>query len=183
QDTGRQDPPARPDRAPARRERARHRLRWTLGLAAAAAVALAAAIAVPLSWGAPASAAAVARRAAAASRTRVGLPPFELHEAPPTVPAGFQPEPPPPRVSEHIEYADRSHWRDESVITEPFRRGTQTITQIRNGSRIATVTGGRVTRSRAVGWGEVPFVAVRGAALRKLAAAGSSDRCAPSVSL
>jgi hypothetical protein len=116
-------------------------------------------------------------------RDGAGLPPFELTEVTTTAPTGFQPEPPPPRVAEHIEYADRSHWRDESVITEPFHDGTQMNTQIRNGPWIATVAGGRVTRTRAVSRSEVPFAAVQGTALRKLAAAGSSGRCAPSVSL
>lgn len=182
-DTARQERPAGPDRVPPPRGRSRHRMRWTLGLAAAAAVALTAVVAVLLSVGAPASAAAVARRAAAAALTGAALPPFELTEVTTTAPAGFQPEPPPPRVAEHIKYADRSHWRDESVITEPFREGTRTITQIRNGPWIATVAGGRVTRTRAGSRSEVPFAAVQGTALRKLAAAGSSGRCAPGVSL
>ena len=182
-DTTRPDGPARPDWNPPPRGRARHRLRWTIGLAAAAAVALAAAVAVPLSVNAPASAAAIARHAAATARTGAGLPPFELTEVTTTAPAGFQPEPPPPRVTQHIEYTGPSRWRDESIITEPSREGTQTITQIRNGPLIASVAAGRVTITRAAGRGEVPLAAWQGAALRKLAAAGSAGRCAPSVSL
>jgi hypothetical protein len=182
-DTARQDSLARPDRAPPPRGRARHRLRWTIGLAAAAAVALAAVVAVPLSVNAPARAAAVARHAASAARIGAGLPPFELTEVTTTAPGGFQPEPPPPRVTQHIEYAGPSRWRDESIITEPSREGTQTITQIRNGPLIASVATGRVTITRADGRGEIPLAAWQGAALRKLAAAGSAGRCAPGVSL
>jgi hypothetical protein len=184
-DTAHRERPTRPSWAPPVRSQARHPLRWTLGLAAAVALA-AAAVAVPLSVGAPANAVAVARRAASAARTGAGLPPFELTEVTTTAPAGFQPEPPPPLVTEHIEYAGPSHWRDESVITEPFHEGTQTITRIRNGPLIASLAAGRVSVTRAAGRGEVPFstsVAWQRTALRKLQAAGSAGGCAPSVSL
>jgi hypothetical protein len=182
-DTARRERPTRPSWAPPPRGRARHPLRWTLGLAAAAVVALALAVTVTLSVGTPASAVAVARHAASAARTGAGLPPFELTVVTATTPAGFQPEPPPPLVTEHIQYADRTHWRAESVITEPFHEGTRAITQIRNGPLIAVVADGQVTITRAASAGEVPFVALQGAALRKLVAAGSAGGCAPSVSL
>jgi hypothetical protein len=177
--------PARAPRARSRTGRARHPSRWTLGLAAAAAVILVAAVAVALSASAPASAAAVARRAALAARTGTGLPPFELTATTITTPGGFQPEPPPPRVTERIDYAGPSHWRDQSVVTEPFNEGTHAITRIRNGHLIASVAGGQVSVTRATRHEQLPFtvMAWQQAALRKLLAAGSSGRCAPSASL
>jgi hypothetical protein len=144
-----------------------------------AVLAVAAAIVIPLSLGRPQSAMAVARQAASIAISGTGLPPFALTVVTTTAPAGFQPEPPPPRVIEHIDYAGPSHWRTESVITEPFREGTQTVTQIRGGSRIATVAAGRVTVARATGHGGPPFsVAWPGVALRELLAAGSAGTCA-----
>jgi len=177
--------PARAHRAPSGTRGPRHRGRWTLGLAAAAAVALTAVVAVALSASAPASAAAVARRAALVARTGTGLPPFELTAVTITARAGFQPEPPPPRVTERIDYAGPSLWRDQPVVTEPFGEGTHAITRIRNGHLIATVAGGRVSVTHSGGHEELPFtvMAWQQAALRKLLAAGSSGRCAPSVSL
>ncbi|HEV2371129.1 MAG TPA: hypothetical protein VGS19_03075 [Streptosporangiaceae bacterium] len=151
--------------------------------AAVVALAVAAAVAVPLTVGAPASAEAAARRAAAVSRTGAGLPPLELTEVTSTKPVGFQPEPPPPRITEHIDYESPTHWRTESTVTEPFGEGTQTITQIRNGPRIATVAAGRVTITRTSGQGQLPFTTSAAVqALRKLLAAGSVGGCAPSVS-
>jgi hypothetical protein len=178
--------PARPRWARSGTDRARHPWRWTLGLtAAAAAVALVATVTVALSANAPASAAAIARRAARAGLTGTGLPPFELTAVTVTSSTGFQPEPPPPRVTERINYAGPSLWRDQSVVTEPFHEGTHTITRIRHGQRIASVDAGRVSITRAVGHYETPFtvMAWQQAALRKLLAAASSGRCAPSVSL
>jgi hypothetical protein len=177
--------PARPRRAPSGTGPARQLPRWSRGLAVAAAVAVAAVVTVVLTAGAPASAAAVARRAALVARTGTGLSPFELTATTVTTSAGFQPEPPPPRVTERIDFAGPSLWRDQSVVTEPFREGTRAITQIRNGHLIATVAGGRARVTRAVGNEEVPFsvMAWQQAALRKLLAAGSSGRCAPTASL
>jgi hypothetical protein len=170
----------------ARLPRVRRRRRAVrAGAAATAVLALAAAVAVPLSLGAPQSAAAAARRAAAVTRTGAGLPPFELTEVITTAAIGFQPEPPPPRVTEHIEYADPSHWREQSTVTEPFHEGTQTFVQIRNGPLIASVNAGQVSIRHAAGRGVLPLsapVAWR-AALDKLRAAGSAGRCAPSASL
>ena len=182
-DTGRRRP-ARPGWAPPGSGQARHPLRWTLGLAAAAA-AVAAAVAVPLLVSTPASAAAFARRAALAARTGAGLPPFELTAVTTNAPTGFQPEPPPPRVTEHIDYAGPSRWRDQSVIAEPFHEGTHMITQIRNGPLIATVADGRVHITRARGQDQLPFavIAWQRAAVRKLLAAGSGGRCAPRASM
>src|SRR5262249_50410366 len=79
--------------------------------------------------------------------------------------------------------AGPARWRDESVITEPFREGTQTIIQIRDGSLIASVAAGQVTSSGAHGRGEFPSVIGQRADLVKLLAAGSAGRCAPSESL
>ena len=154
--------------------------------AAVAALAIAAAVIVPLTISAPASAAAVARQAAAAARTGDGLPSFELTEVTTTAPAGFQPEPPPPRVTDHIEYADPSRWRDESIATQPFHEGTQKITQIRNGPLTASVAGRRVSITHVAGRGQLPFspsVVGQSVMLHKLLAAGSTGRCAPSASL
>ena len=161
----------------------RRRTAARAAVAAVAALAVAAAVTVPLTIGAPASAAAAARQAAAVARTGAGLPPFELTETTATTPVGFQPEPPPPLVTEHIDYAGPARWRDESVITEPFREGTQTITQIRDGSLIASVAAGQVTITRAGGRGEFPSAVGQRANLVKLLAAGSAGRCAPSASL
>ncbi len=164
----------------------RRRTALRAATAAAAALAVGTAVVIPLSAGGPASAAAVARRAASVARTGAGLPPFELTEVTTSAPVGFQPAPPPPLVTEHIEYAGPSHWRDESIITEPFHEGTQTITQIRNGPLIATVAAGRVTITRAVRHGGLPFsasVAWQRVVLRKLLAAGSASGCTPSTSL
>jgi len=160
-------------------------VRWTLGLTAAAAVALAAALAVPLLVSTPADAKAIARRAALAARTGAGLPPFELTAVTTNAPTGFQPEPPPPRVTEHIDYAGPSRWRDQSVITEPFHEGIHTITQIRNGPLIASVVAGQVRITHAHGQDQLPFavIAWQQAAVRKLLAAGSGGRCAPAVSM
>lgn len=160
----------------------RRRTAVRAAVAAVAALAVAAAVTVTLAIGAP-SAAAVARRAAAVARTGAGLPPFELTETTTTTPAGFQPEPPPPLVTEHIDYAGPARWRDESVITEPFREGTQAITQIRDGSLIASVAAGQVTISGAHGRGEFPSVVGQRADLVKLLAAGSAGGCAPTASL
>jgi len=177
--------PGRALRARSRTGRARHPSRWTLGLAAAAALALVAAVAVALSASAPASAAAVARRAARAERTGTGLPPFALTVVTVTTPGGFQPEPPPPRVTDRIDYAGPTLWRDKSVVTEPFNEGTHAITRIRNGHLIASIADGRVSVTRATRHEGLPFtvMAWQQAALRKLLAAGSSGRCAPSASL
>ena len=184
-DTAYPQRPAMPGRAPSGSGRARHPVRWTLGLATAAAVGLVAAVAVALSASAPANAAAVARRAALAVRSGTGLPPFELTAVTITTPGGFQPEPPPPRVTERIDYAGPSLWRDHSVVTEPFNEGTHAITRIRNGHQIASVAGGVVSVIRPTRHEGLPFtvMAWQQAALRKLLAAGSSGRCAPSVSL
>jgi hypothetical protein len=154
--------------------------------AAAAVLAMAVAVAVPLAVGAPPSAAAAARRAAAVAGTGAGLPPFTLTEVTTTVPVGFQPEPPPARITQHIDYAGPARWREESAITEPFGEGTQTYTQIRNGPLIANVAAGRVTITRAAGLGQLPFaspVAWQRGVLPKLQAAASAGRCAPRVSL
>jgi hypothetical protein len=164
----------------------RRRTAVRAAVAAAAALAVAAAVAVPLTIGAPASAVSLARRAAAVASTGAGLPPFEMTEVITTVPVGFQPEPPPPRVTEHIQYAGPSRWRDESVITEPFHEGVQRITRIRNGPLIASVAAGQVTITRAAGRGALPFsasVVWPRAVLHDLLAAGSVGRCAPSASL
>jgi hypothetical protein len=132
-----------------------------------------------------ASAAEVARRAASAARTGAGVPSFELTEITRTAPVGFQPEPPPPLVTEHISYDGPSRWRDESLITEPFGEGTQAVTQIRNGPMIATIAGGHVTINRATGQDGLPSsasAAWQQAALRKLLPAGSAGRCTPVAS-
>jgi hypothetical protein len=166
--------------------RRRTAARAAAAAAAVLAVAVAVAVAVPLAVGAPPSAEAAARRAAAVAGTGAGLSPFTLTEVTTTVPVGFQPEPPPPRITQHVDYADPAHWREESAITEPFGEGTQTITQIRNGPLIATVAPGRVTFTRAAGLGQLPFastVARQRGVLPKLLAAASAGRCAPRVSL
>jgi len=98
----------------------------------------------------------------------------------------FQPEPPPPLVTEHIEFSGRSVWRDESIITQPFHEGRQVVTRIRRGRLIATVTAGRVTITRVAGGAEIPFsaaVALQRPVVRKLLAAGTRNRCAPAASL
>lgn len=164
----------------------RRRTTARVATAATAVLAVAVAVAVPLGVGAPPSAAAAARRAAAVAGTGAGLPPFTLTEITTTVPAGFQPEPPPPRITQHINYAGPAHWGEESVITEPSGEGTQTITQIRNGPLIASVAAGRVTITHAAGQGQLPFaspVAWQRGLLPKLLAAASAGRCAPSMSL
>src|SRR5262249_20978488 len=155
------------------------------GGAAAAVVALPGGVAEAGWAGARAGAAAVARGAARVAGTGPGLPPFELTAVTITARAGFQPEPPPPRVRERIDYAGPSLWRDQSVVTEPFDEGTHAITRIRNGHLIATVAGGQVSVTHSCGHQELRFtvMAWQQAALRKLLAAGSSGRCAPSVSL
>jgi hypothetical protein len=166
--------------------RRRTAARAATAAAVALAVAVAVAVAVPLAVGAPPSAVAAVRRAAAVASTGAGLPPFTLTEVTTTVPAGFQPEPPPPRITQHIDYADPAHWREESAVTEPFGEGTQTITQIRNGPLIASVAAERVTITRAAGQGQLPFaspLAWRQGVLLKLLAAASAGRCAPRVSL
>jgi hypothetical protein len=167
--------------------RVRRRRRTVRAVAVAAVAAAVAGVVVTIPWpgSGPASAAEVARRAASAARTGAGLPSFELTEITKTAPVGFQPEPPPPLVTEHIAYDGPSRWRDESVITEPFGEGTQTVTQIRNGSRIATIAGGQVTISRATGQEGPPSsasTAWQQAALRKLLPAGSASRCTPRAS-
>lgn len=154
--------------------------------AGAVALAIAAAVAVPLAVSTRPDAAAAARRAAAVASTGAGLPPFSMTEITTSTPIGFQPEPPPPKITDHIGYAGPAHWRDASVITEPFGEGTQAVTRIRSGSRIATVSGGRGTISRAAGPGALPLsasAAWQRVALPKLLAAGSAGGCAPSVSL
>lgn len=164
----------------------RRRMALRAATMAAAALAVTAGIAVPLTVTAPPSALAAARRAAAVTSTGTGLPSLELTVVTSTAAVGFQPEPPPPRVTEHIEYADPTHWRAQSVITEPSQEGTQTVTQIRNGPLIATVAGGRVTISRASGPDQLPFSASAAwqlGPLHKMRAAGSAGRCAPSESL
>lgn len=166
--------------------RRRTAVRATTAAVAVVVAAVTVVVAVPLTVSAPASALAAARRAAAVARTGTGLPPFDLTTLTSTVPVGFQPEPPPPRVIEHIQYTDPSHWRVEAIVTEPFHEGTQTITQIRNGPLIATVAAGRVSITRAAGWGQLPFsapVAWQQVALHELLAAASAGRCARSVSL
>jgi hypothetical protein len=166
--------------------RRRAAARAAAATAAVLAVGIAVAVAVPLAVGAPPSAEAAARRAAAVAGTGAGLPPFTLTEVTTTVPVGFQPEPPPPLITQHVDYADPAHWREESAITEPFGEGTQTITQIRNGPVIASVAPGRVTITRAAGLGQLPFasiVAWQRGVLPKLLAAASAGRCAPRVSL
>jgi len=161
----------------------RRRMALRAATMTAASLALAAGIAVPLTVTAPASAQAAARRAAAVASTGAGLPPFELTEVTSTASVRFQPEPPPPRVIEHVEYAGPSHWRDQYVITEPFHEGTQAFTQIRNGMRIATVADGQVTISRASP-SQLPSAAAwQVGSLRKMRTAGSVGRCAPSASL
>jgi hypothetical protein len=153
---------------------------------AAAALAVAAGIAVPLTVTETASALAAARRAVAVTSTGAGLPPLTATVVTSTAPAGFQPEPPPPRVTDHIDYANPTHWRDESVVIEPFHEGTQTVTRIRNGSLLATVAGGHVTITHVSGRTQLPFSARPAgqlAALRKLRSAGSAGGCAPIASL
>jgi hypothetical protein len=152
----------------------------------AAAVAVAAGVAVPLTVTPSPSALAAARRAAAVTSTGAGLPPLTATVVTSTAPAGFQPEPPPPRITEHIDYANPTHWRAESVVTEPFNEGTQTITQIRNGPLLATVAGGHVTITHVSGRTQLPFTASAAVpldSLQKLRSAGSAGRCAPDASV
>jgi hypothetical protein len=167
--------------------RVRRRRRTVRAVAAVAVAAAVAAVVVTIPWpgSGPASAAEVARRAASAARTGAGLPSFELTEITKTVRVGFEPEPPPPLVTEHIAYDGPSRWRDESIITEPFGEGTQTVTQIRNGPSIATIAGGHVTINRVTGQDGLPAAASatwQQAALRKLLPAGSAGRCTPRAS-
>jgi hypothetical protein len=166
------------------------RVRRRRTVRAVAAVAVAAVVVgvvatIPWPWSGPASAAQVARRAASAARTGAGLPSFQLTQITKTAQVGFQPEPPPPLVTEHIAYDGPSRWRDESLITEPFGAGSRTVTQIRNGPRFATIAEGHVTINRATGQDGLPSsasTAWQQAALRKLLPAGSAGRCTPRAS-
>jgi hypothetical protein len=167
------------DRLPQVRKRARQRVvrRRVLRGAVAVLAVSAAAVAIPVALSNPPGAMAAAERAAAVARTGAGLPPFELTVTTTTTPTGFQPEPPPPLTVAHIEYADASHWRMTTVITEPSGEGPQQVTQIRDGARIATVASGQTTISSA-GQGQLP-----GTWPGKLQTARSAGRCAPSTSL
>jgi hypothetical protein len=166
--------------------RRRNAARGATAAAAVFAVAVAVAVAVPLAVGTPPSAVAAARRAAAAASTGAGLPAFTLTEVTTTAPVGFQPEPPPLRITQHIDFAGPARWREESASTGQFGEGTQTFTQIRNGPLIASVAEGRVTITRAASQGQLPFASLtawqRGV-LPDLLAAASTGRCAPKVSL
>lgn len=155
-------------------------------VAGALVVALGAGVIVWLPGGQPPAAAAVARRAGDVAATGSGLPPFELTQVTTNAAVGFQPEPPPSRVVERIQYAGPDRWLDASTITEPFHEGVQAITQIRNGPSVATISGGRVTLEPAAGHVDSPFAAsvvgMRDVWLGLLAA-GRSGRCTPHLSL
>jgi hypothetical protein len=166
------------DRLPQVRKRTRQRVvRRRVLRTAVAVLAVSAAVGIPVALSNPPSAMAAAERAAAVARTGSGLPPFELTVTTTTTSTGFQPEPPPPLTVAHIEYAGASRWRITTVTTEPSGEGTQEVTQIRNGSRIATEASGQTAISSA-GQGQFP-----GAWPGKLQTARSAGRCAPSTSL
>ncbi len=155
-------------------------------VAGALVVVLGVGVVVSLPAGQSPAAAAVVRRAVGVAATGFGLPPLELTQVTTNAAVGFQPEPPPSRVVEHIKYAGPGRWLDAATITEPFHEGVQAVTQIRNGPSVATVSGGRVTIEPAAGHVGFPFAAsVAGERLvwLGLLAAGRSGRCAPHLSL
>jgi hypothetical protein len=180
-------PCALPDvlaRVPAARRR-RLVVRSAAAAAAAAAVTVAAAVAsgvLGLSSGQQASAA-VARQSAATLAHGTGLGSFELTLVTRNYPVGFQPEPPPPRAVTGVQYADPGHWREVTTVTEPSGQGTQTITQVRNGQQLATISGGKVSVEPAPSGGSGLPLPGYELPLRQLLAAGLGGRCAPSAAL
>jgi len=180
-------PCALPDvlaRVPAARRR-RLVVRSAVATAAATAITVTAAVAsgvVGLSSGEQASAA-VARQSAAALAHGTGLGSFELTMVTTNYPVGFQPEPPPPRAVTEVQYANPRHWREVTTVTEPFGEGTQTITQVRNGRQLATISSGKVSVERAPSDGSGPPLPGGELPLRQLLAAGTGGRCAPSAAL
>ncbi len=180
-------PCALPDvlaRVPAARRR-RVVVRSAVAVAAATAVTVAAAVAsgvLGLSSGQQASAA-VARQSAAALAHGTGLGSFELTMVTTNYQVGFQPEPPPPRAVTAVQYADPRHWREVTTVTEPSGEGTQTITQVRNGRQLATISGGKVSVEAAPSGGSGLPLPGDELPLRQLLAAAQGGRCAPSAAL
>ena len=176
-------PCALPDvlaRVPAARRR-----RLVVRSAAATAVTVTAAAAggvIGLSPGEQASAAA-ARQSAAALADGTGLGSFELTVVTANYPAGFRPEPPPPRTVAALQHADRGHWRDVTTVSEPSGEGTQTITRVRNGRQLAAICGGQAGAVRAPPDGSGLPLPGGGLPVRQLRAAGTGGRCAPSAGL
>ena len=171
-------------RVPAARRR-RLVLRSALAVATATAITVAAVVAsgvIGLSSGQQASAA-VARQSAAVLAHGTGLGSFELVLMTTNYPVGFQPEPPPPRTVTALQYADPGHWREVMTVTEPFGEGTQTITQVRNGRQLATISGGKVSVERAPSDGSGLPLPGDELPLSQLLAAGLGGRCAPSAAL
>jgi hypothetical protein len=167
--------------APARRPRRRRRLLPALAAAAAIVVA----IAVVLSERTPTvSAATLAREALAASSGAVLSPVQFTQVTVNTAPKGeFEPVPPPPRVLEHVTFADAEHWRVDATITQPNDEGTATVETVRNGDTIVTVrtspAEGKTETRRPAGAGAgLPTAAAYGAQVDPLTLlAQSQGRC------
>jgi hypothetical protein len=120
-------------------------------IAAGIAAVVTAVIVVPPGGTQPLSAATVARRAAAVLRGGAGLPPVTLTEVVTTA-RGYG-SLTPLRVVEHIEFAAPDRWQDSATISWPGGRGIQRVTTIRDGGRIATISGRSISISPASGQG------------------------------
>ncbi len=166
----------------ARRRRLVRRSAVAVATATAITVAAVASGVIGSSAGRQASAA-VARQSAAALAHGTGLGSFELVLVTTNYPVGFQPEPPPPRTVTRVQYADPGHWSEVMTVTEPSGEGTQTITQIRNGRQLATISGGQVSVERAPSGGSGLPLPGAELPLSQLLAAGMGGRCAPSAAL
>jgi hypothetical protein len=132
-------PRSNPPRSPTRPGRAAP-ARW-VWVATAAAAALAVVLTVspisPLSPTTGASAQVLARRASAASEGR-GIPPVRFTEVVTTysLPAYFQPAPPPPTVTQQVTFAGADRWRSDATVVNPHDAGTRKVLTVRNGLSI-----------------------------------------------
>jgi hypothetical protein len=133
-------PPRWNPRGPATRPGRRVPARW-VWVATAAAAALTVVLTVspisPLSPTTGVSAQVLAGRASAASEGR-GIPPVRFTEVVTTysLPAYFQPAPPPPTVSQQVAFAGADRWRSDATVVNAHDAGTREVLTVRNGLSI-----------------------------------------------
>jgi hypothetical protein len=115
--------------------------RWVWVGTAAAAAALAVVLTVspvtPFGPTTQVSAQVLASKASALSAGR-GLPPVRFTEVVTTysLPAYFEPAPPPPTVIQQVTFAEANRWRSDATVVNPHNAGTVEVLTVRNGTSI-----------------------------------------------